>query len=188
MRAGPGAATLSRLHLESLDDLSTEHPWWGELAQRSGNLFATQEWLAAWSRHLGGDHELLACTARTEPGAEPFAVLALCRSPGGPLRFMGHTDSDRLAPVCAPEDRALAAVALRQALDLRAPGWESFLAEDLPAEEGWGHLLPGSASPASTARRSRSPASRGTTGWLPGATTCASRCARGSAGCDVLTT
>lgn len=107
---------------------------WGELAERSGNVFSTWEWATAWWRHFGEDSEpvLLRCT---RPDGT-FAILPLCRSRRGPLRilrFIGYGPGDTLGPVCSPADREAAGVALREALDSKVVGpWHVFLAERLP--------------------------------------------------------
>jgi CelD/BcsL family acetyltransferase involved in cellulose biosynthesis len=107
---------------------------WGELAERSGSVFATWEWATAWWRHFGEGSEqvLLRCT---RPDG-PFAIVPLCRSRRGPLRilrFIGYGPGDMLGPVCDPADRQATGTALREALAEGAAGpWHVFLAERLP--------------------------------------------------------
>lgn len=107
---------------------------WGELAERSGSVFATWEWATAWWRHFGDGSEplLLRCSG----SAGPFAILPLCRSRRGPLRvlrFIGYGPGDVLGPVCDPADRERAGGALREALAQGAAGpWDVLLAERLP--------------------------------------------------------
>jgi CelD/BcsL family acetyltransferase involved in cellulose biosynthesis len=54
------------------------------------------------------------------------------------LRFVGHGPADQLGPVCAPEDRRLAAEGLARAA--RGPG-DLLLAERLDGEAQWAHRL-----------------------------------------------
>jgi CelD/BcsL family acetyltransferase involved in cellulose biosynthesis len=107
---------------------------WSDLAERSGSVFATWEWAAAWWRHFGEGSEpvLLRCTDQ----AGTFAILPLCRSQRGPLRilrFIGYGPGDMLGPVCAPADREKAGAALREALAEGSAGpGHVLLAERLP--------------------------------------------------------
>lgn len=54
-------------------------------------------------------------------------------------RFLGHGPADQLGPVCAPEDRDVAARALRNAA--REGGFDATLAEMLEGGVGWGEAL-----------------------------------------------
>lgn len=120
--------------LESIADLAAARPLWTELAERSGNIFATWEWADAWWRHFGGEGEpaLRACLR----GDEPYAIAPLYRDRKGPfglLRFLGHGVGDVLGPVC---DRAEAPSAMRTVLagmrDER--DWTALLAERIPGD------------------------------------------------------
>jgi len=131
------------LRLESLasfDDLRQE---WAELAERSGNVFSTWEWLSTWWRHFGHGHELLLTACRGE-GNRLVAVLPLYRRTTGGMRmirFLGHGPGDHLGPICDPEERFEAARALRSLLSQSDLDWHLFLAEQLPVDEGWQALL-----------------------------------------------
>ncbi len=112
--------------------LDALRPAWDALAQRSGNLFATWEWADAWWRHLGAGREL-----RVEADPTGRFILPLCREATGELRFIGHRDSDRLGPVCAPAEREGAAAALRTIALTQGP----LVADDLPGDQDWPRLL-----------------------------------------------
>lgn len=126
----------------SLDALGAE---WDELAERSGNLFATREWVSTWWRHYGRGREL-AVTACRDAAGELFAILPLyvaSRRPLRALRFLGHGAGDRLGPICASADVERTATALTRLLRGAGSGWDVLLAEELPAEERWAALLRG---------------------------------------------
>lgn len=102
------------------------------LAERSGNLFATWEWMSTWWRYFGAGRPLTGVIAR-RPGGDPAALVALYLSSHRPLRvlrFVGSGPSDWLGPVHAPTEEALAADAMHQALD-EVPSWDVLLAERL---------------------------------------------------------
>jgi CelD/BcsL family acetyltransferase involved in cellulose biosynthesis len=120
---------------EPISGFDSARDEWSELADRSGNVFATWEWASAWWRHFAEDMEpvLLRC----HEGDRPLAILPLYVYRRGPLRilrFIGHGPGDVLGPVCAAEDRGAVGAALAEALrsdvDRR---WHAFLAERLPA-------------------------------------------------------
>ena len=116
---------------------------WDALAERSGNLFSTREWAETWLRHFGdgGESHVLV----DDPTA-PRVLLPLHRS--GRLvrqvRLLGNGPADQLGPVCAPEDRPLAAQMIRERVlggsELRS---DVFLLQDVPVADGWTDLLPG---------------------------------------------
>jgi CelD/BcsL family acetyltransferase involved in cellulose biosynthesis len=110
-------------------------PDWDALAQASGNVFATPEWLTTWYRHLGADQELRLYTVRDEGRLIALLPLVLWRRRAPRvLRFAGHGPSDLMGPVCASADRPAAAAALKQVL--AEGGWDVLLAERLPAGSG----------------------------------------------------
>jgi CelD/BcsL family acetyltransferase involved in cellulose biosynthesis len=116
---------------------------WAELAERNGNLFSTPEWISTWWRHFGGGHELLLTGCRAADG-QLLALLPLYRQKTGGIRmirFLGHGPGDQLGPVCDPQHRLVAAKALRALLAEDDRAWDLFLAEQLPADEGWDSLL-----------------------------------------------
>ena len=103
---------------------------WRTLAERSRNVFGTQEWAETWWEHFGEGAEL-----RVEI-IPSLAVLPLYVERKGVfrlLRFVGHGAADEVGPVCAPEERDAAATAMREVLarddyhlflgDHLAPGW-----------------------------------------------------------------
>jgi CelD/BcsL family acetyltransferase involved in cellulose biosynthesis len=114
---------------------------WERLAEASGNIFSTFAWAETWWRHYGGSRRLLVATV-PGPGGEASALLPLYlvreRLPRI-ARFVGHGPADQLGPVCAPEDRPLAAAQLlgrvrRERVDL-------VLAEQLPGDAPWSSWL-----------------------------------------------
>lgn len=118
--------------------LSEVHEALELLAGRSGNLFATWEWMSTWWRHFGAERALTGVIAR-RAGGDPAAVVALYLSAHRPLRvlrFVGSGPSDWLGPVHAPTDERLAADAMRQALG--GSPWDVLLAERMRS----GRVLP----------------------------------------------
>jgi CelD/BcsL family acetyltransferase involved in cellulose biosynthesis len=110
---------------------------WARLAEASGNVFATPEWVETWWRHLG--------RGRAETIEREWLVLPLELRRLGPVvvaRLAGHGPGDELGPVCARADRARAA----EELDgLRA---DVFLGEQLPGDVSWpGRVLRRGGSP-----------------------------------------
>src|SRR3954449_7135247 len=106
------------------------------LAERSGNLFGTWEWLSCWWRHFGRG-ELMTNALRSEDG-ELLAVLPLClsgRRPLRTLRFVGHGVGDQCGPVCVPERRAAAEHALRELVE--NGDFDLFIGDDLPGDGRW---------------------------------------------------
>ena len=131
------------MRLTTVTDLEAARADWGRLGAASGNLFSTWEWASVWWRHMGGERPLHLVTAHDDSGTA-VAILPFYLSRARPfrlVRFVGHGPADRLAPVCAPPDRAFAADALRQALTERVGGWHVAIAERLPGEDDWPELL-----------------------------------------------
>jgi CelD/BcsL family acetyltransferase involved in cellulose biosynthesis len=125
--------------LASFDELGQE---WPALARRSDNIFSTPEWISTWWRHFGGEHEPLLTACRS--GDRLVALLPLYRRTTArvrTIRFLGHGPGDQLGPICEPEGRPEAARALRVLLERPDLDWDLFLAEQLPADEGWQALL-----------------------------------------------
>ncbi|HEX6391218.1 MAG TPA: GNAT family N-acetyltransferase [Solirubrobacteraceae bacterium] len=125
---------MSTLRLEPITDLDAARDEWRAVADHAGNPFATWEWVSAWWRHFGAGRTLRAVACRRPDGALA-AILPLCLQRVGPvrlLRFIGHGPADELGPVCAREDREVAAAALRAVL--ARGGFDVFLAERLPAD------------------------------------------------------
>lgn len=121
--------------LEPIRDLASARPLWTDLAERSGNIFASWEWADTWWRHFGGGREL-ALRACVGDDGEPFAIVPLYRMRRGPvriLRFIGHGPGDILGPVCAPSDDAAAARTLFEGARRDLGAWQVLLIERLPS-------------------------------------------------------
>ncbi len=120
------------------------HEAWNALAERASNLFSTREWAETWARHYLGDGDEVRVVVDDE--RSPRVVLPVHRSGRvvRQLKFLGNGPADQLGPVCAPEDRELAAELIRERLvedpDLKA---DVVLLQDVPVEHGWDTLLPG---------------------------------------------
>lgn len=126
--------------IRQLSSLSALPGEWEALAEASGNIFATREWLTSWWRHFGADRQLLLFECRTSSG-RLVAILPLYRYASRPLhvvRFLGHGPGDELGPICAPADRSHAARALRRIIHALDP--DVFLGEQLPGSESWKRL------------------------------------------------
>jgi len=120
------------LSFERFTTLSEAHAAMELLAARSGNLFATWEWMSTWWQHFGAERPLTGVIAR-RPGGDPAALVAVylsARRPLRVLRFVGSGPSDWLGPAHAPTDEGLAAEAMREALS-DGPAWDLLLAERL---------------------------------------------------------
>ena len=125
---------------------------WDLLAEQSGNIFATKEWISIWWRYFGMHEPYL---ARVHAGdGRLVAIMPLycwSRRPLRIVRFLGHGPGDELGPVCAPADRLQAGHALREVASTLPWRWDVLLAEYLPGT-GWarsigGRLLRRHASP-----------------------------------------
>lgn len=127
--------------VERLARLEDARDEWDSLAVASGNAFATYEWAAAWWRQFGADASLLLGACRRADGSVGALLPLVEHREGGPrtARLLGHGPSDRLAPICAPDDRPTAATALRGFL--AESRCDLFLGEQMPAEEGWAAAL-----------------------------------------------
>jgi CelD/BcsL family acetyltransferase involved in cellulose biosynthesis len=119
-----------------IDGLEEVAPELSVLAEASGNVFATPEWLTTWWSHFGDDQEPRFHTVRDGGRLVALLPLVLWRRAPRVLRFAGHGPSDLMGPVCAPADRPLAADALEQVLD--DGDWDVLLAERLGSSD----LLP----------------------------------------------
>ena len=113
---------------------------WDLLAEQSGNIFATKEWISIWWRHFGTHEPYL---ARVHAGdGRLVAIMPLycwSRRPLRIVRFLGHGPGDELGPVCAPADRLQAGHALREVASTLPWRWDVLLAEYLPGT-GWARL------------------------------------------------
>ena len=139
------AATDATCELEALTSLEDARSEWGPLAEACGNPFSTYEFASAWWRAHGAGRELALFRVRGA-GGRTAALLPLYRADRGParlLRFLGHGPADRLGPVCAPGDAALAAEGLRRVAAGQLGARGLLLAERLPGESGVAPLLGG---------------------------------------------
>lgn len=137
-RSGDGGELSVELH----SDFAALREEWSALAERAGTIFATWEWASIWWRHLGEDRPLHLATCR-DSGGRPVAILPLYLASRRPLRvvrLVGHGPGDELGPICAPEDRAAVAPAIPVALGLIRPGWDVFVADNLPRDPAWGSI------------------------------------------------
>ncbi|MCW3014331.1 MAG: hypothetical protein JWO02_1423 [Solirubrobacterales bacterium] len=141
-------ATLIRggepLQAAVVTDVASVRREWSTLAMRSDNIFATWEWADVWWRHFGGAGRLCVVVCRDATGTVQ-AVVPLYVASLGPLRllrFVGHGLSDQLGPICAVQDRHLAADALELAVSTVQERWDLFLGERMPASEHWA-AMPG---------------------------------------------
>lgn len=124
--------------VELHDDLSGLEEEWSLLSDAGGNPFLTWEWASLWWRHYGNGRPLVIGVARQCDGRARCIVplFLAARRPLRVLRFVGHTTSDVLAPVCARGDEVFAAAAVRRLLALRS-GWDVFLGDRLAADDAW---------------------------------------------------
>ena len=115
------------------------HEEWDALAAATGSAFATWSFHRTWWEHYGRGRTLEVSAARRADGSLA-AILPLYRWRERPqvLRFVGEGVGDELGPITAPEERALAAEALREAVSGRL-----LLGERLPGQ-GWDAAVGGS--------------------------------------------
>ena len=102
------------VQLERVERLEDVREDWIRLAGATGIPFASYEWNAGWWRAFGAGRELYTFAWRGA-GGELAGILPLFVSttrPARVARFLGHGDLQ--SPVCAPEQRAAAALAMRQ--------------------------------------------------------------------------
>jgi CelD/BcsL family acetyltransferase involved in cellulose biosynthesis len=136
-----GTGELSLEEVAAPEALATE---WARLAEESGNVFGTWEWLSLWWRHYGGGRELRVVACRSADG-KLVAILPLYmwlnRRRLRIARFLGHGPGDELGPVCASRHRELAAAGLSRV----AGEWGAHLvvADRLPGDTDWRGLLGG---------------------------------------------
>ncbi|MGI8886678.1 MAG: GNAT family N-acetyltransferase [Gaiellaceae bacterium] len=133
------------LRFERVDSLEEVREDWSRLAELSGNVFLTWEWMAAWRQHRSMGSSWFALAGRDASGALA-AIVPLAVTRRGPLRIvrlMGHGPADELGPVCAPEQRPrLRGAASRALAEADA---QLFLAEQLPGGYDWSTVLDGKA-------------------------------------------
>lgn len=144
-RRGLGRSRLShpQLRADPIEDVDAIAAEWDSLAERSGNLFATREWVSTWWRHYGADGEW-AATALRDPAGQLVAILPFYVASARPvrvLRFLGHGAGDWLGPICAPQDIERVALALGRLMHTARPRWQVLLGEQSPADQRWAALL-----------------------------------------------
>jgi CelD/BcsL family acetyltransferase involved in cellulose biosynthesis len=136
---GASAATIGCLcvRIEPVEDDSKIRAGWSRLAEASGRMFSTPEWIDTWWNHFGEGEKprLLACLDSDDRLAA-VAPMALGRiGPARVIRFAGHGPADALGPVCEADRKgdvfeSLAGETKRHGI---------FLAERIPADtEGLG--------------------------------------------------
>jgi len=133
------------VRLEPIGSFEEVADQWDELALRSGNVFATREWLSLWWEHFGRAKRLHLSGCLDADG-RLVAILPLYLWDVRGLRvfrLLGHGTADQLGPICAPEDRRTAAAGLRLLLGEIQVGWDFFLGELLPGHEAWSSLVGG---------------------------------------------
>ncbi len=133
------------LSVEPLDGLAADRQAWSELAEASGNPFATWEWATTWWLHFGAGRRLRLLGGRRPDGslAAIFPLYEAAHRPLRVLRLLGHGPADELGPVCAPGDRPAAAAGLRRALAGDLVPYDVLLADRLAAGEPWGEAVGG---------------------------------------------
>jgi CelD/BcsL family acetyltransferase involved in cellulose biosynthesis len=127
---------LPAIELERFTTLEEVSEVWPAIAERSGNLFASWEWISTWWRHFGRGRELAGTIARRSDG-KPAVIVPLYmfgRKPLTILRFLGHGSGDWLGPIYAPGEEELAVTVL-QATIAGAPHWDVFLAEHMRSDQ-----------------------------------------------------
>jgi CelD/BcsL family acetyltransferase involved in cellulose biosynthesis len=140
----PSPKGSAQVRVESLHDLADiEDAEWDQLAQRSGNVFGTREWISTWWEVFGGRRSLTSFACRAPDGRLIGLLPMYVRREGDrrELRFLGHRLADRLGPVCAPRDRPEVADALRRALRESRARFDVFVGDDLPEQDGWGAAI-----------------------------------------------
>src|SRR3954462_12661547 len=73
---GARGASGDPLRAEPVEDLAAARSDWTALAEQSGNIFATWEWVDPWPRHFGRGVRPAVALARDD-GDRPLAVLPL---------------------------------------------------------------------------------------------------------------
>ena len=130
------------VELELVTELDVLRAEWNDVAEASRNVFATWEWISTWWRHFGGDRPL-AITACRAPDGTLRAIIPCYEWATRPLRIVRFVGSHKVGgeqgPICGPDDRAVAADALRATLDLSP--YDLFLGERLSPTDGWADAL-----------------------------------------------
>jgi CelD/BcsL family acetyltransferase involved in cellulose biosynthesis len=129
----------------TISELAARREEWRELVSRSRypSAFADPAWVLAWFRHYGSEHEAWPLLLSDAHGnMRGLALLALHRSRlAQTLSFAGARENGMEALVCAPEDEALLAHALAEALLHRRKRWDLWRIERLPCDSDLARLL-----------------------------------------------
>lgn len=143
----------SPLTIGTVDDLDALRADWSRLAEASGNVFSTWEWVDCWRRHIGRARTAVGVARRDDGSVAAILPLYTARRvPIRLVRFMGVGPSDELGPICAPEDRAVAVDALRRHVEQTLGGSGLFLGERL-----WGEDWPWASLGGETVHHASSP-------------------------------
>jgi CelD/BcsL family acetyltransferase involved in cellulose biosynthesis len=139
----PARRPRADLRLEPIASFSELGEEWAELAESSGNVFATREWSETWWRHFGRRRalHLIACRSRDGRLRGILPLYMYARVPLRILRFVGHGPADQLGPVCAAEDAPAMARALRRAVGELRP--DLLIGDFMARDEGWSTLCGG---------------------------------------------
>jgi CelD/BcsL family acetyltransferase involved in cellulose biosynthesis len=139
---GPGQH--SEWRLERIESLEQARGDWDRLAEGAGHPFATWEWVDAWWRFFGEGKELYSFICRDVSG-EVVCILPMYVASTRPVRvarFIGY--GSLRSPLCAPEDRPLAARGVHEAVGSGPGRCRLVYAEKMPGEQGWGPMVGGS--------------------------------------------
>jgi CelD/BcsL family acetyltransferase involved in cellulose biosynthesis len=115
---------------------------WDALARRSGNVFATREWLTTWQRYEPGAGGAFTVVSR-RPDGTVAALLPLVRHRRHPtvLRPQGPWPMPQSGLLCAREDGAWAAADVAGQLS-RRDGWDVLELDAVPGDQAWSESLP----------------------------------------------
>lgn len=114
---------------------------WPPLAECSGSVFLTWEWLLTWWEFYGRGRELRLVTAHDDDRVVGVVPLYQWSArPARVLRLLGHGTSDQAGFVSCPEDREQVAAALHAVL--RRERWDVLLAESVDDGAGWADVAP----------------------------------------------
>jgi len=105
---------------------------WSRLAEESGSIFATPEWLLSWWRHFGAGRELQLSVERD--AVLPFYVWR--ENPLRVVRVLGHGPGDELGPF-GPGARE----ALRRWVETER--FDVLVCQQLPGPDSWLPTMPG---------------------------------------------
>lgn len=136
-QTGSGVEVRRAATLDELRDV------WPPLAEAAGHPFGSWDWISAWWETYGGGKELFVHACHDSDG-RLAAILPLYAAKRGPLRigrFIGYADLH--SPLCAADDRPLAAAGLRTLLGRGGDRCSVLLLEKLPGEQDWGDFVGG---------------------------------------------